>query len=165
MPRAAVLLPEPLSPRKSTLKSPIDGAQHQSQFQFRRSDDGGKRVVDPIHTVVRLRSPCASSTVSAFNDNLAKSLESFGIRLLPQLAIRGFEQPFGDRIQRPGIRLSAGSSRISGDEGVVFGQPLVDEIGRDLSRRIEAENVVDRRRQFQPALVAVALHARRATSD
>ena len=150
-------------------QAPIDRGQLQRQLQRRRAPTSAAKR-KPLRRLSSIVRPCARFA--------ARLDERFGLRAapraarraspasgsLPQAALGGFEQALRDRVQRPRIRLRE-KSRISGDSDVFFGEPLIDEIRRDVRGRVEAEDVVDRRRQLEAALVAMAADARRATSD
>ena len=95
---------------------------------------------------------------SRLQPNVSQGLHRLRGGVLPQPAIGGFEQPLRNRVQRPRIGLLEELLHLR-RQRVLGGQPFVDEVGRDVRRRVEAEDVVHRRRQLQPALVAVTADA------
>ena len=94
----------------------------------------------------------------AFEQHTTQSFKSFRSRFLPKLAPGRLQQPLSDRVQSPGV---GGAKEIAHllRERIVLGQSLVDEVRRNLRGRIEAEDVVDRRCQFQSTFVAMPLDA------
>ena len=83
--------------------------------------------------------------------------QRFGIRGVPELAVRRLEQPFGDAVQGPWVGAAEEFAHLLvADVGV--GELLVHPVLDHARRRVVAEQVVDGGGEFEGALVAVPFH-------
>src|SRR5580698_7656344 len=62
----------------------------------------------------------------------------------PELALRCLKQPFGNRVQCPGIGSSKKRTHLL-RQRIVLRQPLINEIRSNLRRSIETKNIINRR--------------------
>src|SRR5208337_4394154 len=92
------------------------------------------------------------------DQGLTERLDRGWVWLQPHSAMLGFQQPLGDRVQRPRIALLKEflHARI---ERIRLSDLLVHPVVNDAGGGVEAEQVIDRRAQFQPPFVAVPPYA------